>query len=134
MRRYVHFNKSVEATLSVYPDWSRQLYLSDDQHTLVLDSAQVQRLIDDLIPGVTLALEPRRGSTCRPVSVHWHSDDLRFTAEDGHVVRWRRDVRLFVEWLRELDPRRARPAGSVERRSRPTTVSAPLAAVSPTLG
>jgi hypothetical protein len=81
-----------------------------------------------------LALEPRRGSTCRPVSVHWHSDDLRFTAEDGHVVRWRRDVRLFVEWLRELDPRRARPAGSVERRSRPTTVSAPLAAVSPTLG
>ncbi len=134
MRRYVHFNQSVEATLSVYPDWSRQLYLSDDRHTLVLDSAQVQHLIDDLMPGVTLALEPKRGSTCRPVSVQWHSDDLRFTTEDGHVMRWRRDVRLFIEWLRARDPRRVRPAARVEQRSRPTAVRAPLAAVSPTLG
>lgn len=130
MRRYVHFNKTMEATLSVYPDWTRQLYLSDERHTLVLDSAQVQRLIDELMPGMTVGLEPQRGSTCHRVNVHWHSDDLRFTSEDGLVVRWRRDVRLLVEWLRELDPRRARPV----RRPRPAAVSAPLTAVRPTLG
>ncbi len=107
MRRYIQFNPNAEATLTIYPDWTRQLYLSDDATTITLDTVQVQALIDRMIPGSALDLAPRPGSACGSLTVRWEGDDLRFSARDGRMIRWKRGARLLIEWLRELEPRRA---------------------------
>ncbi|HRF46108.1 MAG TPA: hypothetical protein PLC98_00680 [Anaerolineales bacterium] len=107
MRRYIQFNPNAEATLTIYPDWTRQLYLSDDTTTVTLDTHQVQSLLDHLIPGTALDLQPQPHSACELITVRWEGDDLRFAARDGRAIRWKRGARLLVEWLRELEPRRA---------------------------
>lgn len=107
MRRYIQFNPTAEATLTIYPDWTRQLYLSDEATTLTLDNSQVQTLIVRLIPGSYADLLPGQGSACEPLHVRWEGDDLRFASKDGSAIRWKRGARSFIEWLREMEPSRA---------------------------
>ncbi len=107
MPRYIQFNPTAEATLTIYPDWTRQLYLSDETTTITLDNNQVQTLVVRIIPGSAVDLTPGASSACESLHVRWEGDDLRFATHDGRAIRWKRGARLLVEWLRELEPSRA---------------------------